>query len=100
MAYKRAFQCKKCPENNGPDGCPMWWETVWENAQGGETKLIKACGYTQLPLYLTEVIKASNRPAAATEGLRNQVARLMQNPPYVADFKEITATKRLGGPER
>lgn len=72
MTFKNAFNCKKCPECNDEKGCPMWWETVWEKPDG-EVKIIKACGYTQLPLYLIELIKASNRPAAAVESIRNEL---------------------------
>lgn len=74
MPYsKNAFNCAKCPGKGGDGGCPMWWETVWENGEGA-TKLVKGCGFEQLPLYLTEVIKASNRPAAAVEATRNEIA--------------------------
>ena len=74
MNYKNAFRCKKCPECNDENGCPMWWETIWEKPSG-EVKIIKACGYTQLPLYLIELVKASNRPAAAIESFRNEMVK-------------------------
>ncbi|KKM05175.1 hypothetical protein LCGC14_1756780 [marine sediment metagenome] len=71
--YKNAFKCKKCPQSNGMNGCPVWWETVWEQP-GTQPKLIKACGFTQFPLYIIELIKASNRPAATIEEMRNETA--------------------------
>lgn len=71
MSYKNAFNCKRCPESSGPDGCPVWWETTWED-KGGNVDLIKSCGFQQLPMYLIEVVKASNRPAAAIESMRNE----------------------------
>ncbi|MGI9297770.1 MAG: hypothetical protein ACR2QC_07720 [Gammaproteobacteria bacterium] len=73
--HKAAFRCRKCPANGNPDrglSCPLWWETVWTKPDGGQ-EVIKSCGYEQLPLYLIEVVKASNRPAAAVESMRNQV---------------------------
>ena len=70
MAYsKDAFKCHKCPK----EGCPLWWKTIWTD--GKEEKIVESCGYEQLPLYLTEVIKASNRPAAGVESLRNELKK-------------------------
>ena len=72
------FDCDKCPRNHDPAQgrfCVMWWETVQTNIQTGETKTLKSCGFTQLPIYLVEVIKASNRPAAAVESMRNDTYR-------------------------
>ncbi len=66
---KDAFNCHKCPEK----GCPMWWTTIWSD--GKNEKIIESCGYEQLPQYLTEVVKASNRPAAAVESLRNELKK-------------------------
>lgn len=73
MNYKKAFQCKKCPESNTSEGCPMWWELMMANAQTGEDKLVKSCGYTLMPVILSHVVVASNRPAAAMESLRNSI---------------------------
>lgn len=75
MRYKNAFNCKKCPERNDEQGCPVWWEVVECNLQTQEERLVKACGFSLLPKYLTEVIKASNRPAAAVESCRNEIAQ-------------------------
>lgn len=78
MAYsKNAFNCAKCPGKAGDGGCPMWWKTVWTqpSAAGPEAvKVIESCGYEQLPQFLIEVIKASNRPAAAVESARDEIA--------------------------
>jgi LDH2 family malate/lactate/ureidoglycolate dehydrogenase len=76
MAYsKHAFNCVKCPQKNGEGGCPAWWETQWTNALNGEQKIIKSCGFEQLPLYITELIKASSRPTAEMEQVRNEIAQ-------------------------
>jgi hypothetical protein len=78
MAFSAAFQCAKCPENGDETkgaACPCWWETVQTDIQSGEIKIWKSCAWQQLPVYLTEVIKASNRPAAAVESMRNQIAQ-------------------------
>jgi hypothetical protein len=70
--YKKAFNCKRCPQSNGEEGCPLWWETIQTNIQTGEECVTKGCGYQQLPVYLTEVIKASNRPAEEISKIREK----------------------------
>ena len=73
---KRAHQCYRCPKDGAGDnsnGCPKWWKTVQTNIQTGEVKVWEECGDVQIATYLTEVIKASNRPAAAVESMRNEM---------------------------
>ena len=75
---KRAYQCYRCPKDgvtDGSRGCPRWWRTVQTNTATGETKIWEECGDVQWPVYATEIIKASNRPAAAIESMRNEVVR-------------------------
>jgi len=71
--YANAFNCKNCPGNNGPEGCPLWWETVQTNVQTGEERLVKGCGLQQLPIWLIEVLKASNHAAASVQQSRNDI---------------------------
>lgn len=75
MAYKNAFNCKKCPQSNGENGCPVWWEIIHTETATGNEKVVKACGLSQdmLPSMLVEVIKASNRPAAEIGAMRQNV---------------------------
>ena len=70
MNYKNAFICKKCPQSNGENGCPMWWEFSATNVESNQPVLKKMCGYQALPTFLTEVIVASNRPAAEIGAMR------------------------------
>lgn len=75
--HEGAFQCRQCPRNNDPErgrSCPAWWEWTQENPATGETRIERMCGWTAMPIFLTEVIKASNRPAAAVESTRNEIA--------------------------
>lgn len=77
MDHRAAFQCQQCPRNNDPArgrSCPAWWEWTAENVTNGETKIVRMCGWQAMPQFLTEVIKASNRPAAAVESTRNEIA--------------------------
>lgn len=63
-----------CPGHNETDGgCPAWLEVIHTNTVTGEEKLIKDCGLTMLPMFMVEVIKASNRGAAAIESTRNHM---------------------------
>ena len=75
IAYKNAFNCKKCPGTSDETGCPYWWEFTAFDQHTGKEILRKQCGITALPKLLTEVIIASNRPAAAIESLRNHAMK-------------------------
>ena len=61
-----------CPRD---DTCPLWWTTVREHTESGETKVVAECGFRQLPFFLTSVVAASNRPAAEIGEVRNELAR-------------------------
>lgn len=73
MAYKKAFKCDKCPETNSVTGCPAWTELFETNVATGQERFTKGCLFALLPKMIVEVIKASNRPAAAMESTRNAV---------------------------
>ena len=75
MNYKNADKCHKCPQTNGESGCPWWWEYMETNIATGQERLTKLCGKAALPVFMTEVIKASNRPAAAVESTRNEIVK-------------------------
>ncbi len=79
MNYAHAFECSECPESNGKNGCPMWWEFLAKDAGASQPELKKMCGYQALPTFLTEVISASNRPAAAIESMRNETVDIIRN---------------------
>jgi len=57
----------------------MWWEFMQTDTSNGREQLTKMCGYQALPLYLIEVIKASNRPAAEIGVLRGEIDTNMSN---------------------
>lgn len=73
--YKNADNCKACPKRNDENGCPWWWEWVEMNASTGQERLRKACGKQSMQVFMVEVIKASNRPAAAVESTRNEIVK-------------------------
>lgn len=77
MRYKNAWNCRRCPQRNDENGCPAWIEYTQENAHG-EQRTQKECLFQALPVFLVEVIKASNRPAAAIESTRNELAEQLQ----------------------
>lgn len=67
-----------CPRNGDPKAgkyCPAWTEYAETNLQTGEERITKECVFKAMPKFLIEVVKASNRPAAAVESTRNEIAR-------------------------
>ena len=99
MVYsKNALNCSKCPGKGGDGGCPLWWETIWESPKTGEVKTVIGCGFEQLPMYLVEVVKASNRPAAAMESLRNALLRVATMDRVVAKAKPLELEAPSDGP--
>ena len=74
------FDCDHCPRTSDeklPRFCVMWWEYTQMNDKGDQ-RTIKECGFRSLPLFLTEVIKASNRPAAAIESMRDETVNTLK----------------------
>lgn len=66
----------ECPRTNDPEAkryCPAWQELAETNVQTGEERIIKDCWFRIAPRWLTEVVRASNRPSAAVESLRNEM---------------------------
>lgn len=75
--------CKKCINYPGESyTCPAWIGAeagfMETNVQTGEDRFVKGCFYQVIPKLMIHVVKASNRPAAAMEGLRNQLATAME----------------------
>lgn len=68
---------RECPRTNDPHAkhyCAAWSDgVVWANSQTGEERIVN-CAFEALMPALVEVIKASNRPAAAIESTRNELA--------------------------
>jgi hypothetical protein len=54
----------------GPETGTIVLET---NAATGEERAVRGCFYQVMPRLMVEVIKASNRPAAAIESTRNEI---------------------------
>lgn len=72
--------CLRCPHANPERDCPSWvgpetGTVIMEtNIATGEERPIRGCYYQVMPKLMVEVIKASNRPAAAIESTRNEIA--------------------------
>ena len=67
-----------CPRNNDPQRgkyCPCWTEYTETNLQTGEERLTKECFFDAMPRFMIETVKACNRPAAALEYTRNELAK-------------------------
>lgn len=73
--------CEKCPHRTDPNGCPCWIGPqagfLETNVATGEERFIVGCFYQVIPKLMVEVIKASNRPAAAVESIRNEMFERM-----------------------
>lgn len=70
--------CERCPHRHDPAGCPCWISEqagfVETNPASGEERFITGCFYQVIPRLMCAVIAASNRPAAAIEGTRNEIS--------------------------
>jgi len=70
--------CEKCPHRHDDKGCPCWIDQtagfMRTNIQTGQEDFITGCFYHVIPFLMIEVVKASNRPAAAIESTRNEIA--------------------------
>lgn len=99
MPYKDAFNCTRCPRSNDPQAdraCPAWWEIMFENAQTGEQKIEKNCAFVLMPVYLLEVIKASNRAVEQTCQARDAVIERVD----LHAAKEVILNLSHSGPSR
>ena len=92
MNYKNPFECKECPESE--KGCPCWTELLETNIQTGEERITKDCLLKLMPRLMIEVIKASNRPAAAMESTRNTLLECL-NRGFGSLVNVIEETKAL-----
>ncbi|RJR43834.1 MAG: hypothetical protein C4567_05205 [Deltaproteobacteria bacterium] len=100
MSYANAWNCQRCPQNAGPEGCPCWWEVVQTNVQTGAERLKKGCCLSQemLGAFLIDVIKAANRPAASVESCRNEIAKgFQQLGPAMGLIGQFLQQKQLPG---
>lgn len=75
--------CKKCVQYPGEKyTCPAWIGAeagyMETNVQTGEDRLVTGCFYQVMPKLMIHVVKASNRPAAAMQDLRNKLATAME----------------------
>lgn len=90
--YKNAWNCKKCPESSGKNGCPAWTEYAEKHGDGTE-RITKECLFQALPKFLLHTLAASNRPAAAMESLRNELLEKL-NEPFVVQVSDSSAATR------
>lgn len=72
-SYKNAFKCSKCPQSNGPTGCPAWLETTVTEINTGEHKLQKGCGYQVIPQLLVQLAKIEDTRAGEISSMKEAV---------------------------
>lgn len=72
-----ALAGRPCPRTSNPEAkhyCPAWSAgVVYRHDVTGEERVVN-CAFEALMPALTQVIAASNRPAAAIEATRNEIA--------------------------
>ncbi len=70
--------CPKTSDSREKRYCPFWDDDpmIWENTATGEQKVFH-CSAMMMMRTQKEVIAASNRPAAAVESVRNEIANGM-----------------------
>lgn len=72
--YKKAFQCKKCPQRGDEQGCPMWWNIPVEDEHNPNiVENMEGCGYALMPFVLKSVIKAGYTGAEEISKMRSDV---------------------------
>lgn len=78
MKKRNPKTCEKCPHAYSKIGCPCWIEPesgfMETNTQTGEERIVQGCFFQVLPRLMAHVVRASNRPAAALETWRNEMA--------------------------
>lgn len=80
MAYTNPHTCAKCPHRHSKLGCPVWVEAengFIETNDQGEMRTVQGCFYQVIPKLMVHVVKASNRPAAVLQEMRNETAQAM-----------------------
>ena len=95
----------KCPETsdvNASKYCPWWKDSgemfVMKNSKTGE-EVIERCGARVMVQSQMEVLKASNRPAAAIESARNEIATGFSKVATIMaeEIPKLLANKSNGG---
>lgn len=71
--YKKAMNCKKCPQSNGEDGCPVWLETTLTEQSTGSIKVQKGCGFQMIPMLLVNIAKVEDTRAAEVSQMKKEV---------------------------
>jgi hypothetical protein len=74
--------CERCPHRYSKAGCPCWITEkngfLETNIQTGEERIVTGCFYEVMPKLMMHVVQAANRPAAAVESTRNEIAQGFQ----------------------
>lgn len=71
--YKKAMNCKKCPQTNSLEGCPVWLETTVTEHNTGETKVQKGCGFQMIPMLLVNIARVEDTRAAEVSQMKKEV---------------------------
>lgn len=92
-SYKRAFECKKCPQSNDENGCPNWIEVRQINNISKEERMLAGCGYQMVPYMLNEINVQIPRAAHEVSALREEVSTKVAT--AAALYMKATQTQAL-----
>jgi len=90
--YKKAFQCKKCPQRGDEQGCPMWWDMPVEDEHDpNKIETWEGCGYALMPFVLKSVIKAGYTGVEEISSMRSEVVGTVEE--ATSRFLQIQAAE-------
>lgn len=98
--FANAFNCKACPGNDGPDGCPNWWRWQETNEKGAH-RIVEQCGFVAAKFF--EVQRLGNTQfvvdnVVATKNVIQEVAqkavRYMESLQQLQEF-DAAQTKEI-----
>lgn len=74
MAYKHAFQCKKCPERGDEEGCPAWddFGIQWTLPDGNVVRY--HCAIKNMGPALANMVADQRSLIESVQSHRNQVS--------------------------
>jgi hypothetical protein len=96
--YKNAFNCKKCPGNSGPDGCPDWIAYTERDSSGNE-RYTEECGRQAWPKFLGHTLAAANRSTAQSAEMRDSLVTALNGVGQVLDKRIDQSVARVAGSE-
>jgi hypothetical protein len=97
-SYKKAFECKRCPQRNDEEGCPVWLEVRRINNISKEEITLAGCGHQLVPYMLNEILVQIPRSSAEISGMREDISNKVATAAALF-YKHTSNDKYLEGEE-